>query len=262
VTHRLAGEGLTKRYRRRAVLREVSLEVHTGEIVGLMGRNGAGKTTTFYMLVGLVRCDGGQVVLDGVDMTRWPMYRRARAGVAYLAQERSVFRKLSVEDNLKLVLEMSRWPRQRQRERLETVLERFGPADDRRVPAIALSGGQQRRLEVARAIVLEPAFLLLDEPFSGVDPITIAEIKRMLTELAAAGTGIFLTDHNVRDTLSTTHRAYVIHEGAVIARGTPEEILADPNARRCYLGDGASGRWVGARGDASDAPVPENHGRA
>jgi lipopolysaccharide export system ATP-binding protein len=236
-TRVLEARCLSKRYRRRYVVREADLTVGQGEIVGLLGPNGAGKTTTFYMLTGLVRPDAGQVLLDGEDITRCPMYRRARRGIGYLSQESSVFRGLTVEENLCVPLEFSGLPREEQRRRVERLLADFDIARVRRTVGARLSGGERRRVEMARALTTSPAFLLLDEPFLGVDPITITEMKGMLQRMRERGIGILLTDHNVHDALPLCDRAYVMHEGRVLVQGSAEEVAGHPDARRFYLGD-------------------------
>jgi lipopolysaccharide export system ATP-binding protein len=235
---RLRAEGLTKSYNGRVVVRDLSLEVRSGEIVGLLGRNGAGKTTTFQMMVGLVRPGSGAILLDAADISRMTTYRRALNGITYLPQEGSVFLKASVADNLTLVLELQ--PRTR-KERLETrraLLEELGLADLAGQPAHSLSGGERRRLEIARALVLDPKFLLLDEPFTGIDPLTILELQRIMERLRARGIGIVLTDHNVRDTFKVVDRAYVIDEGEILIEGTAAVIAADERARAKFLGKG------------------------
>ena len=233
----LAIEDAVKTYRGRNVVDGVSLHVSKGEIVGLLGPNGAGKTTTFYMMVGLVPPNRGRVLLDSEDITHMPMYQRARRGIGYLAQEPSVFRRLTVEQNLMLVLEMMPLSRQEQLERANALMEKFGIAHLRDSPAYQLSGGERRRLEIARALATEPQFMLLDEPFTGIDPRAVDDIQNMMAQMKAEGIGILVTDHSVRETLQTTDRAYILHEGRVIASGTPEEVLEDPLARRFYFGD-------------------------
>jgi lipopolysaccharide export system ATP-binding protein len=235
--HTLLAEDLRKRYGARWVVDGVSIHVEPGEIVGLLGPNGAGKTTTFGMIVGNVRADGGKVSVDGTDITTLSMSERARHGLGYLSQERSIFRRLSVADNLRLILEMRDAAPDRRAAIFERVVERFGlqPMLDQR--GDMLSGGQQRRVEVARALVTEPSYLLLDEPFSGIDPLTVSELQRLIAELREDGYGILVTDHNVRDTLAITNRSYVIHNGKVIAAGVPEELVDNPDARRFFLGE-------------------------
>ena len=234
----LTAHNLRKSYRGRAAVADVSLQVAPGEIVGLLGPNGAGKTTCFYMIVGLVAPDSGHVAIDGVDITQAGMPQRARLGLGYLPQEASVFRKLSVEDNLRAILETRRdLDPDARRARLERLLNDLHIAHLRTSPGAALSGGERRRVEIARALVIEPRFMLLDEPFAGVDPITVIDIQRIVRDLAARGIGVLITDHNVRETLGICHRAYIVNEGEVMAAGTPETILADDRVRAVYLGD-------------------------
>jgi lipopolysaccharide export system ATP-binding protein len=228
---------LSKSYRGRKVVNDVSLEVQQGEVVGLLGPNGAGKTTTFYILVGLARPDSGQVLLDGEDITDLPMYLRARNGISYLPQEPSVFRQLTVEQNLLAVLETLALTNEQQRDRLEELLAQMGLDAVRYNRAYTLSGGERRRLEIARSLVLEPAFILLDEPFSGIDPLTVVELQRLILELSASGIGVLVTDHNVPATLSVTHRAYIISNGKISFSGTPQELSDDAEVRRVYLGE-------------------------
>lgn len=230
-------EKVVKCYGRRKVVNEVSIKVEPGEIVGLLGPNGAGKTTTFYMIVGLERPSAGRIIIDGTDMTRWPMYRRARFGIGYLAQEPSVFRKLSVEDNVMAVLELMPFTSKERRERLEELLQEFDIVGIRKQPGAVLSGGERRRVEIARALAAEPRYILLDEPFSGVDPIAVADIQGIIAMLKEKGLGLLITDHNVRETLSITDRAYIMHQGRVLVEGPSGEIALDPMARKFYLGD-------------------------
>jgi len=235
---RLDAEGLAKHYRRRPVVRDVSLAIDGGEVVGLLGPNGAGKTTCFYMIVGLVHPDAGTIRLDGRDVTRAPMFRRARAGIGYLPQEASVFRRLSVADNIMAILETRRDLTPLQREhRLEELLEELHIDHIRNNPGMSLSGGERRRVEIARALATEPRFMLLDEPFAGVDPISVLDIQNIIRHLVQRGIGVLITDHNVRETLGICHRAYIMNEGEVIARGTPDEILENRQVRRVYLGE-------------------------
>lgn len=234
---KLQASDLKKAYRGRRVVDNVSLEIRQGEVVGLLGPNGAGKTTTFNILVGLVRPDYGRVLLDDEDITDLPMYLRARNGISYLPQEPSVFRKLTVEENLLAVLEtLSLAPEQR-RERVEELLAQMGLDGVRYSQANVLSGGERRRLEIARSLVLSPWFILLDEPFSGIDPLTVVDIQKIIADLSAAGIGVLITDHNVQETLAVTNRAYIISEGKILATGTPAEISASADVRRIYLGE-------------------------
>jgi lipopolysaccharide export system ATP-binding protein len=233
----LSGVELTKSFRGRKVVDNVSLNIAPGEVVGLLGPNGAGKTTTFHMLVGLARPDSGRVLLNGADLTDFPMYLRARHGLAYLPQEPSVFRRLTVEENILAVLETLPVNGVRRRERLEELLNLFGLAHLRTQMAYNLSGGERRRVEIARALVLSPSFILLDEPFSGIDPITVLDIQKIIGELKQRGIGVLVTDHNVRETLRVTDRAYIIHNGGIFRSGTPQELGGDSEVRRIYLGD-------------------------
>lgn len=228
---------LHKSYRGRKVVDDVDLEIGQGEVVGLLGPNGAGKTTTFYILVGLARPDSGRVLLDGKDITDLPMYLRARSGISYLPQEPSVFRPLTVEENLLAVLETLPLTPEQQRDRLEELLAQMGLETVRFSRAYTLSGGERRRLEIARSLVLEPAFILLDEPFSGIDPLTVVDLQKIIADLSAAGIGVLITDHNVRETLSVTDRAYIINNGKIFRAGTPGELSNDAEVRRVYLGD-------------------------
>ncbi len=233
----LAAEALVKRYGGRAVVNGVTLHVERGEIVGLLGPNGAGKTTTFYMIVGLVHPDGGAVSLDGVPLTAVPVHERARRGIGYLAQDPSVFRGLTVEQNILMVLEANGTPPAGRRTRLEALLEEFGLTQLRQQKGAVLSGGERRRVEIARVLAMTPAYVLLDEPFTGVDPLAVAEIQDVVRYLRTRGLGIVITDHNVRDTLAITDRALVIHEGRPLLEGTAPQILAHPEVRRVFLGE-------------------------
>ncbi len=234
----LAAEGLAKSYRRRPVVRDVSLAIHGGEVVGLLGPNGAGKTTCFYMIVGLIQPDAGRIRLGDQDVTRAPMFRRARAGIGYLPQEASVFRRLSVADNIMAILETRRDLTPLQREhRLEELLEELHIDHIRNNPGMSLSGGERRRVEIARALATEPRFMLLDEPFAGVDPISVLDIQNIIRHLVQRDIGVLITDHNVRETLGICHRAYIMNEGEVIARGEPDAILEDRQVRQVYLGE-------------------------
>ncbi|MFO7264691.1 MAG: LPS export ABC transporter ATP-binding protein [Limnochordales bacterium] len=229
--------GLVKAYRGRRVVNGVDLRVDRGEVVGLLGPNGAGKTTTFYMIMGLERCDAGRIELDGVDVTRLPMYKRARLGIGYLAQEASVFRKLTVEENLLAILEAVGVPPARRRERVDELLHEFGIEHVRHSYGYQLSGGERRRTEIARALAAEPSFLLLDEPFAGVDPIAVADLQEIIAHLKTKGLGLLITDHNVRETLAITDRAYIMHEGRILVEGDSKDIANDPVARKFYLGE-------------------------
>jgi lipopolysaccharide export system ATP-binding protein len=234
---KLQAVDLRKSYRGRKVVDDVSLEIRQGEVVGLLGPNGAGKTTTFYILVGLARPDFGRVLLDGEDITDLPMYLRARGGISYLPQEPSVFRKMTVEENLFAVLETLCLEPEQRRERVEELLAQMGLEGVRYSRAYVLSGGERRRLEIARSLVLSPSFVLLDEPFAGIDPLTVIDIQKIIADLSAAGIGVLVTDHNVRDTLAVTQRAYIISEGKILAAGRPDELSADADVRRIYLGE-------------------------
>jgi len=236
----LTVSGLFKRYRRREVVRGVSLETSPGEVVGLLGPNGAGKSTIFYMMVGLVRPDAGEVTLNGVGVSGLPMHRRARMGLGYLPQEPSVFRKLSVRDNILVFLEGTDLSTGVRQERLETLLRDMRIAHVADTMGYALSGGERRRVEIARSLVLSPDFLLLDEPFAGIDPISVADLQQVILGLKERGIGVIITDHNVRDTLKVCDRAYIISEGRILLSGTPEEIAASDRVREIYLGDGFS----------------------
>ncbi len=234
--HKLRGEDLIKKYKRRTVVDNISVEVSQGEIVGLLGPNGAGKTTTFYMIVGLIKPNGGQIYLDDDNITKLAMYKRAKRGIGYLAQEASIFRKLSVEDNLKAVLEMTNLSKKEQNEKVETLLEEFGLTHVRKNMGGVLSGGERRRTEIARALAVDPKFVLLDEPFAGVDPIAVEEIQNIVSRLKEKNIGILITDHNVQETLSITDRAYLMFEGKLLKSGTAEDLAADEQVRRVYLG--------------------------
>ncbi len=233
----LVASGLAKSYKSRQVVRDLSLTVENGEVVGLLGPNGAGKTTAFYMIVGLVPCDAGRVQLGDADLTHLAMHKRARMGLGYLPQEASVFRKLSVEDNVLAILETrDDLDRAAREQRLEELLEELRIGHVRQSLGIALSGGERRRVEIARALAAEPRFMLLDEPFAGVDPLSVIDIQRIIRELTTRGIGVLITDHNVRETLGVCGRAYIVNQGTVIAAGTAEEILANPQVREVYLG--------------------------
>lgn len=233
----LAAVNLGKQYKGRPVLRDVSLSVQRGEAVGLLGPNGAGKTTSFYIITGLIKADAGSIILDGHDITAMPMYRRARLGIGYLPQEASIFRGLSVENNIRAVLEVIEDDSERREQMLEDLLAEFSITHLRRAPAVALSGGERRRVEIARALATQPHFILLDEPLAGIDPIAVNEIRELVAQLKGKGIGVLITDHNVRETLDLVDKAYIIHEGRVLRSGTPQEIVEDEDVRRVYLGD-------------------------
>jgi len=233
----LRTENLVKKYRSRTVVKGVSVDVSQGEIVGLLGPNGAGKTTSFYMIVGLITPNEGKIFLDDVEITKEPVYRRAQKGIGYLAQEASVFRKLSVEDNIRSVLEMTKLPKSEQRERTEQLLQEFGLAKIRKSLGIQLSGGERRRTEIARALAIDPKFILLDEPFAGVDPIAVEDIQYIISKLKKKNIGVLITDHNVHETLSITDRAYLLIEGKIFKAGTAQELAEDKQVRKLYLGE-------------------------
>ncbi len=233
---KIQAKGLVKRYRNRTVVNEVSFEVNQGEIVGILGPNGAGKTTSFYMVVGLVKPDAGEVYLNDVNITALPMYKRAQMGIGYLPQEASVFRKLSVEDNLKAVLEMTKLTKGEQEKKMEGLLEEFRLTHVRKSPGDVLSGGERRRTEIARALAVDPKFILLDEPFAGIDPVAVEDIQTIVANLKYKKIGIFITDHNVNETLSITDRAYIMFEGKIIRVGTAEQLASDELVRKLYLG--------------------------
>ena len=227
---------LRKSYRKRPVIRDVSLELTRGECVALLGPNGSGKTTCFYSIAGLVMPDGGQVTIDGTDVTSFPMYRRAKLGIGYLPQERSIFQGLNVEDNILSILEIVEKDRTKRRERLDELLNEFSITHLRRTPSMALSGGERRRCEIARSLAANPKYLLLDEPFPGIDPIAVGDIRDLVTDLKHRGIGVLITDHNVRETLEIVDRAYILHDGGVLMSGTADEVVRDENVRRVYLG--------------------------
>ncbi len=233
----LSAEAIRKTYRKRMVVKGVSLAVGRGESVGLLGPNGAGKTTVFYMITGLVPADSGRIRLDGRDVTHLPMYRRARLGIGYLPQEASIFRGLTVEQNIMAALELVERDRKKRAEQLDNLLEEFSITRLRKSPSIALSGGERRRCEIARALATRPSFMLLDEPFAGIDPIAVGDIQQLVRYLTHRGIGVLITDHNVRETLSLVDRAYVIADGQVLTQGSPQEIVNNPDVRRVYLGD-------------------------
>ncbi len=241
VTPGLAGlqvVNLRKSYRRRPVIRDVSLELRRGEVVALLGPNGSGKTTCFYAIAGLIQAEGGRIVIDGRDVSNLPMYRRARLGIGYLPQEVSIFRGMSVEDNILSVLEISEPNPVARRERLEDLLSEFSISHLRRTPAQALSGGERRRAEIARSLAANPKYLLLDEPFAGVDPIAVSDIRTLVSDLKSRGIGVLITDHNVRETLGIVDRAYILHDGGLLMSGRADEVVKDENVRRVYLGEG------------------------
>ncbi len=235
--HTLSTVDLTKSYKGRKVVDNISLSISEGEVVGLLGPNGAGKTTSFYIIVGLISPDSGQVVLDGADITSFPMYLRARRGISYLPQEPSIFRKLTVEENIMAVLETLPLTAHQRRERLEELIEELGLQQVRRSHGYLLSGGERRRVEIARSLVIMPSFILLDEPFSGIDPLTVLDIQEIIVRLKGNGIGVLVTDHNVRETLRVTDRAYIINNGRIFRAGSPEELGNDMEVKRIYLGD-------------------------
>ncbi|MGB3246126.1 MAG: LPS export ABC transporter ATP-binding protein [Sulfitobacter sp.] len=230
-------EHLRKSYRKKIVIRDFSMHLDRGEVVALLGPNGSGKTTTFYSVAGLVTPEGGSVTVDGKDVTTLPMYRRAQLGIGYLPQEMSIFRGLSVQDNIAAILDIAVPHRHQRRERLEELLSEFSIEHLRRAPALALSGGERRRVEIARCLAADPKYLLLDEPFAGVDPISVGDIRNLVADLKNRGIGVLITDHNVRETLEIVDRAYILHEGKVLMSGTPDEVVQNENVRRVYLGD-------------------------
>jgi lipopolysaccharide export system ATP-binding protein len=234
---------ISKSYRGRRVVNDVSVHVSRGEIVGLLGPNGAGKTTSFYMVVGLISPDSGKVLLDGVDLTGMPMFQRAQHGISYLPQEASVFRKLSVEDNLMAILQTRRLTNSERREKMNNLIDQMGLETVRRSKGFQLSGGERRRVEIARSLAIEPSFLLLDEPFSGIDPIQVLELQRIILDLKRDGLGILVTDHNVRETLSVTDRAYIINAGKIFRTGSPDDLAQDSEVKRVYLGESFSFNW-------------------
>ncbi len=232
----LVADHLSKSYKKRPVLHDVSVNIQRGEAVALLGPNGAGKTTSFYIITGLISPDSGYIMVDGQDVTTLPMYRRARLGIGYLPQEASIFRGLNVEDNIRAVLQAQKLSRDEQEGFLEELLAEFSIDHLRRTPSVALSGGERRRLEIARALASRPQFMLLDEPLAGIDPIAVGEIRDLIGHLKTKGIGVLITDHNVRDTLDIVDRAYILHDGHVLHQGTPDEIIDNPDVRRVYLG--------------------------
>lgn len=228
---------LRKSYRKKLVIRDFSMELNRGEVVALLGPNGSGKTTTFYSIAGLVTPEAGSVLVDGIDVTTLPMYRRAQMGIGYLPQEMSIFRGLSVQDNISAILDVTVKDRHKRRERLEELLSEFSIEHLRRAPALALSGGERRRVEIARSLAADPNYLLLDEPFAGVDPISVGDIRSLVADLKKRGIGVLITDHNVRETLEIVDRAYILHDGQVLMSGTPQDVVQNENVRRVYLGE-------------------------
>ncbi|MEX0369246.1 MAG: LPS export ABC transporter ATP-binding protein [Tateyamaria sp.] len=228
---------LRKSYRKKLVIRDFSMHLNRGEVVALLGPNGSGKTTTFYAVAGLVTPEAGTVMLDGTDVTSLPMYRRAQMGIGYLPQEMSIFRGLSVQDNILAILDITEPDRHKRRERLEELLSEFSIEHMRRAPALALSGGERRRVEIARSLAANPKYLLLDEPFAGVDPISVGDIRHLVADLKKRGIGVLITDHNVRETLEIVDRAYILHDGQVLMSGTPQDVVQNENVRRVYLGE-------------------------
>lgn len=234
---------ISKSYHGRRVVDDVSVHVRPGEIVGLLGPNGAGKTTSFYMVVGLISPDSGKVLLDGRDLTNMPMFQRAKQGISYLPQEASVFRKLTVEDNLMAILQTRRMTSRERKDKMNSLIDQMGLGTVRKSKGFVLSGGERRRVEIARSLAIDPSFLLLDEPFSGIDPIQVLELQRIILDLKRDGLGILVTDHNVRETLSVTDRAYIINAGKIFRTGNPEALAQDPEVRRVYLGESFSFNW-------------------
>ena len=230
-------DNLRKSYKKKVVIRDVSMKLERGEVIALLGPNGSGKTTSFYAIAGLVYPEGGTVSIDGRDVTNLPMYRRAKLGIGYLPQDMSIFRGMSVEDNIASILDISLKNRQKRRERLEELLSEFSIEHLRSVPALALSGGERRRVEIARCLAADPKYLLLDEPFAGVDPISVGDIRHLVADLKKRGIGVLITDHNVRETLEIVDRAYILHDGQVLMSGTPDEVVQNENVRRVYLGE-------------------------
>lgn len=233
---KLSAENLVKAYKGKEVVKGISIEVNQGEIVGLLGPNGAGKTTSFYMIVGLIKPNGGKIFLDNMEITKFPMYKRAQYGIGYLAQEASVFRKLSIEDNIMSVLELTKMTKKERVDKMESLIEEFGLGHIRKNRGDLLSGGERRRTEIARALATDPAFILLDEPFAGVDPVAVEDIQRIVAQLKNKNIGILITDHNVQETLAITDRTYLMFEGSILKHGEPEELAADQMVRKVYLG--------------------------
>lgn len=233
---KLSAENLVKAYKGKEVVKGISIEVNQGEIVGLLGPNGAGKTTSFYMIVGLIKPNGGKIFLDNMEITKFPMYKRAQHGIGYLAQEASVFRKLSIEDNIMSVLELTKMTKKERVDKMESLIEEFGLGHIRKNRGDLLSGGERRRTEIARALATDPAFILLDEPFAGVDPVAVEDIQRIVAQLKNKNIGILITDHNVQETLAITDRTYLMFEGSILKHGEPEDLAADEMVRKVYLG--------------------------
>ena len=255
---KLRAEHLVKKYGSRTVVKDVSLELEQGEIVGLLGPNGAGKTTSFYMIVGLIKTNGGNIFLDDTDITSFPVYKRAQLGIGYLAQEASIFRGMSVEDNIRSILEMTKFTKEYQHEKLESLLDEFGLQRVRKSTGIQLSGGERRRTEIARCLAINPAFILLDEPFAGVDPIAVEDIQQIVFRLKDKNIGILITDHNVHETLSITDRSYLLYDGRILNSGTAEELAADDEVRRLYLGQNFElRRPLVQKQEAPDEPVTD-----
>ena len=253
---KLRAEHLVKKYGSRTVVKDVSLELQQGEIVGLLGPNGAGKTTSFYMIVGLIKTNGGNIFLDDTEITSFPVYKRAQLGIGYLAQEASIFRGMSVEDNIRSILEMTKFTKEYQHEKLESLLDEFGLQRVRKSTGIQLSGGERRRTEIARCLAINPAFILLDEPFAGVDPIAVEDIQQIVFRLKDKNIGILITDHNVHETLSITDRSYLLYDGRILNSGTAEELAADEEVRRLYLGQNFElRRPLVQKQEAPDEPV-------
>lgn len=256
---KLQAEHLIKIYGKRTVVKDVSINVSQGEIVGLLGPNGAGKTTSFYMIVGLIKPNGGQIFLDNTEITKFPMYKRAQLGVGYLPQEASVFRQMSVEDNIKSVMEVRGFSKEYQKEKLESLIAEFGLGHIRKSLGIQLSGGERRRTEIARALAVDPKFILLDEPFAGVDPIAVEDIQGIVATLKNKNIGILITDHNVDETLAITDRAYLLYDGKILQAGTPEDLANDPEVRRVYLGKNFELRRPAYITNREDKPSTEDN---
>ncbi len=252
---KLRAENIVKKYRSRTVVKGVSIELQQGEIVGLLGPNGAGKTTSFYMIVGLIKADGGNIYLDDKEITTFPVYKRAKLGIGYLAQEASVFRQMSVEDNIWSILEMTDFTKAYQHEKLESLLTEFGLQHIRKSLGIQLSGGERRRTEIARCLAINPAFILLDEPFAGVDPIAVEDIQQIVFKLKDKNIGILITDHNVHETLSITDRSYLLYDGKILNSGTAEDLAADDEVRRLYLGQNFELRRPVRKDEVDDEPM-------